>query len=761
MNKVFSTWIISALILSSFNFGYGQTKEAEQYRQESEDMRKQVWAWKLPAFQKRDIPSDYTNASKVILAYHIELTADSKSKIKFSGLSVGRQNKQNISEIARELIKINDKTAVAEYSELNFTQFERSSGFRNSTTKTISKSYVGIRVIKPNGNVKEINADDIVLTRDESAEKKAKLAIPDLQPGDMLDYFIAVNEELTDEIKIMHYNVDFFDEAPILNLSFHGQLGKKFAVDYRSYNGAPQLKVNKNDDEEIIIDVEKNNIPPFETSLWVSPGLELPFTRMNISLGVKIEYRDITRSEGASRAPGEITDLSASATIQNSLNADLNQWYSYFTGKELRREIDELGNIAEKKAKQLGLKYKDLSMEDKAALLFYTLRFTQVLNFNIDRLSEKINVGNYTFKQNKRASNLHSMQLLCALRAGDIDVALLVSGSRDGVRMNEGMTIDEPQKFVYLAGTKKFLALESVYDVPFTTPAEIEGFSDTKSFRFPEKKYPDHTGFTVPVTNVKENVHIEDLKLLLAPDKINLAVARTTTLKGHYKVSEQKNLILYEDFYESERKAFKEDRSLIEELEDHKKSRKDVDEVKNAFAEARKNQRDAFITEAKGQFDQEITELKDYKIDNMGVRHTAPDFVYSSSFNLGGLVKKAGNNMILEIGKIQGDPFIIKREHRKRDIDIYMPFARSIEFNIDLQIPDGYTVEGISSLNKKVENECGSFTAEASATDKIVTIKLKKQYLHNFEPAKNWDKLLEFMDAASDWGNSKLLLKKK
>jgi hypothetical protein len=167
------------------------------------------------------------------------------------------------------------------------------------------------------------------------------------------------------------------------------------------------------------------------------------------------------------------------------------------------------------------------------------------------------------------------------------------------------------------------------------------------------------------------------------------------------------------------------------------------------------------VAEAKDWFDQDITDLKDNKTDNLGVRYIAPDFVYSSSFTLSGLVKKAGNNIIVEIGKIQGQPLVIKSQQRKRDIDVYMPFARSIEYNIELQIPDGYTVEGIDALKKSITNTAGFFTAEATATDKMVTIKIKKHYLHNFEPANNWNKLIVFMDASNDWVNAKLLLKKK
>jgi hypothetical protein len=90
-----------------------------------------------------------------------------------------------------------------------------------------------------------------------------------------------------------------------------------------------------------------------------------------------------------------------------------------------------------------------------------------------------------------------------------------------------------------------------------------------------------------------------------------------------------------------------------------------------------------------------------------------------------------------------------------------MPFARSLQTDITLQIPEGYTVEGVNDLNKKVENETGYFIAQATTDGKTVIIKVRKSYNHAFEPAANWDKLLAFIDAANEWTNAKLLLKKK
>jgi hypothetical protein len=475
---------------------------------------------------------------------------------------------------------------------------------------------------------------------------------------------------------------------------------------------------------------------------------------MNIELG----YRGPGSKYFGTKKPGEINKVTdAEIAIDDKADRLSATYYDNYWMRAARSQFNDIVNDAEKKAKQTGIKYKDLSDEDKAALLFYTFRFTKLLDFSIENLSKKIEVGNYRYKD-------LGLIFYCILKAGDLESSMVLSGSRDGLDMNQAIDANDLKAVGYIGGINKYLDLESVYDIPFTVPSEIEGLQ-TRNLYFTNKATSVGKHFspgpTISTSASDKNARIENLKISLTADKTALATKRSTTLKGYYKDGEQKDLILYEDFYETERKAFNEKLSLLESLEDGKKSKKYVDEVKSAFAEARKKQKEAFVKEARDWFEQEITELKDNKTDNLGVRHTAPDFVYSSSFNLGGLVKKAGNNIIVEIGKIQGQPFVVKQEQRKRDVDVYMPFARSIEYNIEFEIPEGYTAEGIAALNKKVENETGFFTVEANGTDKLITIKLKKHYLHNFEPAKNWDKLILFMDAANEWANAKVLLKKK
>lgn len=751
--------MIAVMLTAVSGLLQAQSKDDKNYRKESVEIRQQVWAWEKPQFKLRTVPTIYANSSKVVIAHHTELTADSKSKFHLL-ITAGPKKEQTLTEVVREMVKLNDKKAVDDYSELSFTRFKKRSGFYNDSKTTI---YIGVRILKPNGIVKEIDGDDIVLTKDETKEKKAKLAIPDLQPGDIIDYFIATVKFLTNDFSSKPYNLILFDDSPVLNLSFHGQLGKKFALEYRSYNGAPDLQVSKNNDEDIIVDFEKANIPPYETSFWVAPGLQLPFIRMNISLG----YRGMgAKFMGASK-PGEVAKNRSTDEVIDEKAGNLStDYYNGYWMRGAKTKYETIESATKKKLKQLNIVFKDLSNEDKALQLYYTLRFTELLQFAIYKMSEMINIGNTSY-------NGLAFPLFCTMKAAQLQKpALLVGIQRGTYRLAEIMESEDLTTVAYLPDINKFFSLQTVYDLPFVAPAEMEGITDTKIFTF------DHPavvmsvnkmkglsqiedGVNVPVSSSDKNAHIENLKIDLNAEKTNLLVNRSTTMKGYYKADVQRQLILYEDFYESERKAFNDEKSLLDDMRGDKQRKKWVDEVVNAFAEARKKQKAAFISEAKDWFEQDITELTNYKTDTLGVRHTAPNFVYSSSFTLGGLVKKAGNNIIVDIGKVQGTPLTVMPEQRKRTLDVYMPFARSIEFNIELSIPEGYSAEGIAALNKLVRNETGYFTAEATVTGNKVLIKVKKHYLHNVEIAASWNKMLEFLDAANDWTNAKILFKKK
>jgi hypothetical protein len=89
-----------------------------------------------------------------------------------------------------------------------------------------------------------------------------------------------------------------------------------------------------------------------------------------------------------------------------------------------------------------------------------------------------------------------------------------------------------------------------------------------------------------------------------------------------------------------------------------------------------------------------------------------------------------------------------------------MPCARTFDYTFNITIPEGYTGKGIEILNKNVTNEFASFVSTASQKGNTITITAKRTFNNAFEPAANWQKLLEVMDACSDFTTQKILFEK-
>jgi len=149
-----------------------------------------------------------------------------------------------------------------------------------------------------------------------------------------------------------------------------------------------------------------------------------------------------------------------------------------------------------------------------------------------------------------------------------------------------------------------------------------------------------------------------------------------------------------------------------------------------------------------------------WKVDNAGLRHNAPDLVYTTEFTMDGLLQRAGNNILLSIGKAISSPLKLTSSQRIRKVDIYMPYARTIDYSVRFAIPQGFTVQGTDKLNHTLENDCGSLTTDAKIEGGQLVVHFKRVYKHNVEPAAKWPELLAILDASTDFAGQKVLLKK-
>lgn len=740
--------VLLAVLL--FSNGLSAQKDVRRYREAAEKIRQQIWSVQAPEFKVRNIPAEYTNTSAVVVARSLEIVSDSKKRSKMTMMGFGMYRELTISQTVRELIKLNDKSALADYSEIEYTRLQKRSGFLIETRSTM---YVGIRVIKPDGSVKEVTIDDAVLTKDERSIKEAKIAVPDLQVGDMIDYYI-VKENITDNVSpdddMFTHVFRFYDDLPVMYYSIHIELGKKYAAEYRCYNGAPDFKTSQSDDGDNIFDVVKKNIAPMKgADLWVSPYRQLPMIKFNILMG----YKGMFAGRMNSRRPGEVyKNQLADEFIQDEINS-----LAALNGSILGLGVNYDADVTKRLS---AISKAKVAADSMAAEIFYSYRYLLLLKvMSGTKPEEVVSRGKIDFNENKILVFYARLMNEMKTRA-----FIVLGNSRYGPQPKEIMGSDFGYLLYLPDGKRKFIGFNDIFTPAFYIPPALEGNNAAVALNVGTTMRPgdiDKSSVKIPVTNAPDNLRVESLEVNPLVASNELQISRNTKLSGHYSSDVQSHLILMEDYINAERKAFGLPGTVIDEMKEVKKGAKYAEELAAAFEEERKKQPEKFKEEIKDWFEQEVTDVKDYKILNLGVRHTRPVFEYTSGFKMSGCVKKAGNNYIVDIGKLQGTPLKITEEQRKRTIDVYMPFARAIETYITLTIPDGYSCEGVAALNKVVENETGYFKTEAKVEGNKLVLSIRKSYSHSLEPAANWEKLLAFIDAANDFENAKILLKKK
>ena len=102
-----------------------------------------------------------------------------------------------------------------------------------------------------------------------------------------------------------------------------------------------------------------------------------------------------------------------------------------------------------------------------------------------------------------------------------------------------------------------------------------------------------------------------------------------------------------------------------------------------------------------------------------------------------------------------------QNELEKRQTDIWLQNERTIENNITVSIPSGYSVEGLEELNASVDNESGSFTSTAKVDGDKLIISTQKIYKKIFDKKESWPNYVAFLEQAYKFSQSKVVLKKK
>lgn len=707
---VFSILLVQLLTLSV------NADEKADYLKLAQKVRQEVWSSTPADFQKRTVPDRYKNASAVILSYYRELSTDYYRKATADLVLNLRLTRQiDCTDMERMLIQINDKKALKDYSEFTFKTKSRkwTWGYHHKT-----QTVLGIRVIKKNGNVQEVSLDDYVDVKEGKNDKdlSQKIAVPGLEVGDCIDVF-SLDQIDTQEQQLDPFYFVLRQDEPVLYTKVHCVLDQSLATVYRTMNGAPDFTQTTDKDKNAVLDMVMDKPIDAESSIWYNSLEQSPFIEMYITP----TKSKVAVVENAMRKKG----VRGNPDVTPILQDDWKLLKSYVS----KGGYSPAGLPSTYKSVFKSAKKEGMSAEEKA-----------------DRI--------YSFEYVSSGSSQRAFNTVANyLRKLGVEIEMGITTPFGALPVDKLINYNSTSWFFRLKGT-------DVYYFPGTYPKVA---SEIPYIYQGRKAYMQDSEeqITIPVSQAEDNKSVNDMVVKL--DGTKLDISRKVTYSGEQKMYGQ-SLVSPDNtlFGSSQLEAYW--RYLKYDDKDPYScyTKKESAELKGAFNEFRKNAIDPFKAEISSYHDGDPVQVGGYGVDCVGIRRDSSNFVYHVDYVMDGMVKRAGNNYLLSVGKLIGSSLKLEGKDRERIDDVWRKMAFVDEWNIEIPLPKGYKVsaEALKKIETSVANECGEFTVKATAGNESVKVYVRKCFAHRVEPVSNWSKLLALVDACSAFADKQMVIAK-
>lgn len=684
-----------------------------------EEAKAYYWDSKEAHINQSKVPEAWNSKSAVILHNQIDIES-LKRKVK-------REVFFTKSMLSHLRIKLQDKAAIENYSEFNFTPFKDNSG-----TKQVH--YWGIKIIKANGKTVVIDVENEQVEEKNNSVVTYKVAIPDLEEGDILDVYRYLSERRT------AYNpIHFYDKMtlqhgyPVVRFDYNVVTDNSFQFAFRSNNGAPELEHKVLEDNITKYWFSAEDMEESKAENWYYPYLDNPYIEFYLRQKGYYLHEDYIKNY-------DKDDIETS--LRNTFSADRNT----------KNEISEFERFLKKKGIQT------TSSSDFLERYYY---YTRHKFLNMDVI--------YKLYNNKRqgTTDLEDQNFLNHMIGAadklDLKYHILLAQARDEGQIEDAIIPNYWIQVVRIETKKQdyYFYAPSNYSMFGIVPMTIEGATvysgSSSSGRANDMELET---FDLPVSSHEDN--LTDHKIIA--DLTNgldepVEVSTTMDIVGRGIFYYKDEVLDYFDFIIEENKYY--GTKLWGDLNDSKLDAKRRPKLEQHQADFLKARDEMLTGMAKHDFETDKINFKDAEVLSNGNWHKAENLKFRYDFDVEeGLLKKAGPNYILEAGKFVGGQVEISEEEKERSENIHMPFARSFNYDIEIKIPEGYTVEGIEKFNKSVENATGGLVSSGKVVGSTVQLKFYKYYKNNYEKVKNWPEMIKFLDAGYQFTQEKLLLRK-
>jgi hypothetical protein len=685
-----------------------------------------------------------------------------------------------VNERIERSVKLQDKAAVTDFSEFYFYESAADERRREKGEKAgKDESKIKISVIKPSGERIKVNiADAVEVTKDVPKFYRSfyigdktykKIAIPNLNVGDVLDYELEVQFRTYLDNRYNTYTVfpAFYNtlagKYPIVKQEFVFMLEKGFHINLNTYNGAPKFKLSQtgkdlkgkeSDDLRSfkLVDSDRDKAPDESMSF---PNTFYP----SVKLQVVAQKTDVRGTEGKFFI-GEPNVAKYTVTpdeVGQRFNTDYRNSFTGITNYEFT-----------KFEKKNNLQSAPFEKKVRMAYSFVKLLFARSVTASGYRADaktawfNKFEQGLYPIKDFYFATYMSKCLSEMNVKHEVIAVMPRTIGKIENLLLAEEITwivkAEGGGKSIYLYPMNSF----ATYDVnrePYLYGAEGYSFTPTTDRR--DVKNTTAKKVTIPVPEPSVNSYSTKTVAAFDDQMELLTSTRTTEATGVLKDQYIFYAILGYDYVSDYVEAYDPD---YKESKSSKKSKSELKreaELDVAKKELLDKQKELLANELKDDFD-DIEKYEDFDLVNAGVLDENPVLKYTEKYKLKNLLSKAGRNYTLEVGKLfSKQPKLDDDDLKPRQSEVQMNFPKDIKHEVELTLPTGYTIEDLKDINFTIDNDMMLFKVESNLVGDKLIVKTHKIYKRVTAPKTDWQKVVDVFQKAYDFSQKKVVLKKK
>lgn len=668
-----------------------------------------VWGASMPQFDAYANLSDsiFQNQSAVYIARYYSLDADldqTADAAKLNATGVEESNATKAVYLRRTMVKLNDAAAVEKFSEFEIDAPVKE-GFGSYTVIEIRTSF-GARITKPDGTVNTIGSEEaFTLTKGkEEKDGSYKFALPGLNPGDVLDYFI-YTEYFFDELSMPGISVPLLGSYPTRSFIIDFKVDEKLSMEYGAFNGAPQLSQFGKIDNSNQFLLELQNIDALNRSTpYFSFARQMPFYDFKIlNNKARLEFVPLT-----ARAPGMrmsnygflLADVASAIrtckypdNVVGKAMKIIADWRKLNPGADGRQEVN---------AAWMALRYALYNTGEKVNDLQFARMFYQILDKLQTRHSYRIG-----FTASRREVPVKSM-----VSYKDVSYMVMVGDS------------------CYFSTPNMLLApgeMPANYDKETYLLFNVAPDRETLQNNVEEGEFP---ATQAPRNGVQTRCDIS-----LDPDDIERLLVKTDLIfKGTEKAHTADIISNYE---------------LLDAMETYlgQKQSKNAGKI-DRVAEA-ESVKEGFDNLARIIWDSKECSVTDYTVSEFGCIPGADRVVTSISGTVDGAVSRAGDNLLINIGRFIGEQRQISGSDRRRDVSILFAAPMKYDYDIEFTIPAGYTLaeESLADFTKSVNTADASFNTQVRVEGDKIIIRAVERYPRSVYAPSSWQNILDVKDA--------------